>query len=212
MSVPIYKLDGLSLKAKYFLYILEENGDLEGTITRLADILEISRNRVHEIIESLENAGYLEVERGSGRKPSTYRLKGILKPSEAVNQDLLNELQTYRDYFRKENESLKEEKLRLEEESEKWRKLADELEGNHSEEDKEATMKYMAAKNVHKIISGVDNLLREVVTSSFLMRGSIATASDETKEVLNQRIEALENFVDDLKVATTGTRKLTNDN
>lgn len=212
MSVPIYKLDGLSLKAKYFLYILEENGDLEGTITRLADILETSRNRVHEIIESLENAGYLEVERGSGRKPSTYRLKGILKPSEAVNQDLLNELQTYRDYFRKENESLKEEKLRLEEESEKWRKLADELEGNHSEEDKEATMKYMAAKNVHKIISGVDNLLREVVTSSFLMRGSIATASDETKEVLNQRIEALENFVDDLKVATTGTRKLTNDN
>lgn len=212
MSVPIYKLDGLSLKAKYFLYILEENGDLEGTITRLADILKTSRNRVHEIIESLENAGYLEVERGSGRKPSTYRLKGILKPSEAVNQDLLNELQTYRDYFRKENESLKEEKLRLEEESEKWRKLADELEGNHSEEDKEATMKYMAAKNVHKIISGVDNLLREVVTSSFLMRGSIATASDETKEVLNQRIEALENFVDDLKVATTGTRKLTNDN
>lgn len=212
MSVPIYKLDGLSLKAKYFLYILEENGDLEGTITRLADILETSRNRVHEIIESLESAGYLEIERGSGRKPSTYRLKGILKPSEAVNQDLLNELQTYRDYFRKENESLKEENLRLEEESEKWRKLADELEGNHSEEDKEATMKYMAAKNVHKIISGVDNLLREVVTSSFLMRGSIATASDETKEVLNQRIEALENFVDDLKVATTGTRKLTNDN
>jgi len=75
LSVPIYNLDGLSLKAKYFLYILEENGDLEGTITRLADILETSRNRVHEIIDSLESAGYLEIERGSGRKPSIYRMK-----------------------------------------------------------------------------------------------------------------------------------------
>ncbi|SFQ92658.1 hypothetical protein SAMN04487920_15113 [Bacillus mycoides] len=103
MSVPIYKLDGLSLKAKYFLYILEENGDLEGTITRIADILETSRNRVHEVIDSIEETGYLEVERGSGRKPSIYRLKGVLKApkvieqatpkqSEEVKQDLLNEV------------------------------------------------------------------------------------------------------------------------
>lgn len=206
MSVPIYKLDGLSIKAKYFLYILEENGDLEGTITRLADILETSRNRVHEIIESLENAGYLEIERGSGRKPSTYRLKGILKPSEAVNQDLLNELQTYRDYFRKENERAKEELQKLKEENQLWKKTADELEENRSEEDKEAAMKYMATKNVHTIISGVDNFLKEVIISSFLMRGSIAIASDETKEILNQRIEALENFVGDLKIAATGRK------
>ncbi|WP_257207428.1 hypothetical protein [Bacillus toyonensis] len=206
MSVPIYKLDGLSLKAKYFLYILEENGDLEGTITRLADILETSRNRVHEIIESLENAGYLEIERGSGRKPSTYRMKGILKPSGAVDQDLLNEVHSYREHFRKENERVEEELQKLKEENQRWKKLSDELKGNHSEEDNEAVMGHVAAKNVYGLIFEVDDFLKEVIIDSYLMRGSIANASDETREILNQRIEALENFVDDLKIAATGRR------
>ncbi|MDT3497316.1 hypothetical protein NLU03_23775 [Bacillus toyonensis] len=206
MSVPIYKLDGLSLKAKYFLYILEENGDLEGTITRLADILETSRNRVHEIIESLENAGYLEIERGSGRKPSTYRLKGMLKPSEVIDQDSLNEVRFYREHFRKENERKEEELQKLKEENQRWKELSSELKGNHSEEDDEAVMKYVAAKNVYGIISEVDVFLKEVIIDSYLMRGSIANASDETREILNQRIEALENFVGDLKVAATARR------
>ncbi|HDR5354469.1 TPA: chromosome partitioning protein ParB, partial [Bacillus thuringiensis] len=45
----------------------------------------------------------------------------------------------------------------------------------------------------------------DVVVSS-LMRGSIATASDATKELLDSRIEAFQEFLNDLKIAKTGRK------
>ncbi|MCQ6530323.1 hypothetical protein [Bacillus mycoides] len=47
----------------------------------------------------------------------------------------------------------------------------------------ESSMNYIANKNVHNLIVYMDEFLKDVVVSS-LMRGSIATASNTTKELL----------------------------
>ncbi|OUB04672.1 chromosome partitioning protein ParB [[Bacillus thuringiensis] serovar konkukian] len=69
----------------------------------------------------------------------------------------------------------------------------------------ESSMNYIANKNVHNLIAYMDEFLRDVVVSS-LMRGSIATASDATKELLDSRIEAFQEFLNDLKIAKTGRK------
>ncbi|MGG5736758.1 hypothetical protein [Bacillus cereus group sp. IBL03679] len=69
----------------------------------------------------------------------------------------------------------------------------------------ESSMNYIANKNVHNLIAYMDEFLKDVVVSS-LMRGSIATASDATKELLDSRIEAFQEFLNDLKIAKTGRK------
>ncbi|PEF42134.1 DUF3102 domain-containing protein [Bacillus wiedmannii] len=69
----------------------------------------------------------------------------------------------------------------------------------------ESSMNYVANKNVHNLIAYMDEFLKDAVVSS-LMRGSIATASDETKELLDSRIEAFQEFLNDLKIAKTGRK------
>nr|WP_253829845.1 DUF3102 domain-containing protein [Bacillus cereus] len=69
----------------------------------------------------------------------------------------------------------------------------------------ESSMNYIANKNVHNLIAYMDEFLRDAVVSS-LMRGSIATASDATKELLDSRIEAFQEFTNDLKIAKTGRK------
>ncbi|OQR57417.1 DUF3102 domain-containing protein [Bacillus sp. CDB3] len=69
----------------------------------------------------------------------------------------------------------------------------------------ESSMNYIANKNVHNLIAYMDEFLRDAVVSS-LMRGSIATASDATKELLDSRIEAFQEFINDLKIAKTGRK------
>lgn len=69
----------------------------------------------------------------------------------------------------------------------------------------ESSMNYVANKNVHNLIAYMDEFLKDAVVSS-LMRGSIATASDATKELLDSRIEAFQEFLNDLKIAKTGRK------
>lgn len=69
----------------------------------------------------------------------------------------------------------------------------------------ESSMNYVANKNVHNLIAYMDDFLKDAVVSS-LMRGSIATASDATKELLDSRIEAFQEFLNDLKIAKTGRK------
>ncbi|MCQ6288749.1 MULTISPECIES: ParB N-terminal domain-containing protein [Bacillus cereus group] len=69
----------------------------------------------------------------------------------------------------------------------------------------ESSMNYVANKNVHNLIAYMDDFLKDAVVSS-LMRGSIATASDATKELLDSRIEAFQEFLHDLKIAKTGRK------
>ncbi len=69
----------------------------------------------------------------------------------------------------------------------------------------ESSMNYVANKNVHNLIAYMDEFLKDAVVSS-LMRGSIATASDATKELLDSRMEAFQEFLHDLKIAKTGRK------
>ncbi|MFZ7759892.1 ParB N-terminal domain-containing protein [Bacillus thuringiensis] len=69
----------------------------------------------------------------------------------------------------------------------------------------ESSMNYVANKNVHNLIAYMDEFLKDAVVSA-LMRGSIATASDATKELLDSRIEAFQEFLNDLKIAKTGRK------
>lgn len=69
----------------------------------------------------------------------------------------------------------------------------------------ESSMNYVANKNVHNLIAYMDEFLKDAVVSS-LMRGSIATASEATKELLDSRIEAFQEFLHDLKIAKTGRK------
>ncbi|MCQ6284871.1 DUF3102 domain-containing protein [Bacillus cereus] len=69
----------------------------------------------------------------------------------------------------------------------------------------ESSLNYVANKNVHNLIAYMDDFLKDAVVSS-LMRGSIATASDATKELLDSRIEAFQEFLNDLKIAKTGRK------
>ena len=69
----------------------------------------------------------------------------------------------------------------------------------------ESSMHYVANKNVHNLIAYMDEFLKDTVVSS-LMRGSIATASDATKELLDSRMEAFQEFLNDLKIAKTGRK------
>ncbi|MGQ3740379.1 hypothetical protein [Bacillus sp. FDAARGOS_1420] len=69
----------------------------------------------------------------------------------------------------------------------------------------ESAMNYVANKNVHNLIAYMDEFLKDTVVSS-LMYGSIATANDATKELLDSRIEAFQKFLNDLKIAKTGRK------
>ncbi|WP_420974099.1 ParB N-terminal domain-containing protein [Bacillus thuringiensis] len=69
----------------------------------------------------------------------------------------------------------------------------------------ESSMNYVANKNVHNLIAYMDEFLKDAVVSS-LMRGSIATASEATKELLDSRMEAFQEFLNDLKIAKTGRK------
>lgn len=69
----------------------------------------------------------------------------------------------------------------------------------------ESSMNYVANKNVHNLIAYMDEFLKDAVVSS-LMRGSIATASEATKELLDSRIEVFQEFLNDLKIAKTGRK------
>ncbi|MHB0800787.1 ParB N-terminal domain-containing protein [Bacillus thuringiensis] len=69
----------------------------------------------------------------------------------------------------------------------------------------ESSMNYVANKNVHNLIAYMDEFLKDAVVSS-LMRGSIATASEATKKLLDSRMEAFQEFLNDLKIAKTGRK------
>ncbi|WP_144519536.1 ParB N-terminal domain-containing protein [Bacillus thuringiensis] len=69
----------------------------------------------------------------------------------------------------------------------------------------ESSMNYVTNKNVHNLIAYMDEFLKDTVVSS-LMRGSIATASESTKELLDSRMEAFQEFSNDLKIVKMGRK------
>lgn len=101
---------------------------------------------------------------------------------------------------------LKDENAELKDTADFYKQKADALSKDVDDiQLEESSMNYIANKNVHNLIAYMDEFLKDVVVSS-LMRGSIATASDATKELLNSRIEAFQEFLNDLKIAKTGRK------
>ncbi|WP_103574441.1 DUF3102 domain-containing protein, partial [Bacillus thuringiensis] len=107
--------------------------------------------------------------------------KEVVKQVEIVPDNLLNEID------------------KLKDEASFYKQKADALSRDVDDiQLEESSMNYIANKNVHNLIAYMDDFLKDVVVSS-LMRGSIATASDTTKELLDSRIEAFQEFLNDLK-------------
>ncbi|OUB53439.1 DUF3102 domain-containing protein [Bacillus thuringiensis] len=114
--------------------------------------------------------------------------KEVVKEVEIVPDNLLNEID------------------KLKDEASFYKQKADALSRDVDDiQLEESSMNYIANKNVHNLIAYMDDFLKDVVVSS-LMRGSIATASDTTKELLDSRIEAFQEFLNDLKIAKTGRK------
>ncbi|HFK1410284.1 TPA: chromosome partitioning protein ParB, partial [Bacillus cereus] len=103
--------------------------------------------------------------------------KEVVKEVEIVPNNLLNEID------------------KLKDEASFYKQKADALSrGVDDIQLEESSMNYIANKNVHNLIAYMDEFLKDAVVSS-LMRGSIATASDATKILLDSRIEAFQEFL-----------------
>ncbi|PHG01432.1 hypothetical protein COI63_25150, partial [Bacillus toyonensis] len=103
----------------------------------------------------------------------------VVKEVEIAPYDLLNRI-----------DELKDKNTELKDTADFYKQKADALSKDVDDiQLEESSMNYIANKNVHNLIAYMDEFLKDVVVSS-LMRGSIATASDATKELLDSRIEA----------------------
>lgn len=121
--------------------------------------------------------------------------KEIVKEVQVVPDDLLNEIAR-----------LKEENQEHKDNADFYKQKVDALSKNVNDMEKEEkSMNYISNKNVHNLIAYMDKFLKDAVVSS-LMRGSIANASDATKELLDSRIQAFQEFINDLKIAQTGRK------
>lgn len=121
--------------------------------------------------------------------------KEIVKEVPVVPDDLLNEI-----------ERLKEENQEYKDNADFYKQKADALSKDANDMEKEEkSMNYISNKNVHNLIAYMDKFLKDAVVSS-LMRGSIANSSDATKDLLNSRIQAFQEFINDLKIAQTGRK------
>ncbi|WP_431603238.1 DUF3102 domain-containing protein [Bacillus albus] len=121
--------------------------------------------------------------------------KEVVREVQIVPEDLLSEIDRLKD----ENQSVKDEATFYKQKTEAMSMSVEDMEME------ESSMNYVANKNVHNLIAYMDDFLKDAVVSS-LMRGSIANASDATKELLDSRIEAFLAFINDLRIAKTGRK------
>ncbi|EOO39013.1 ParB-like partition protein [Bacillus cereus VD133] len=121
----------------------------------------------------------------------------VVESKEHIN--IINKLKDENAELKDENQAVKDEATFYKQKTEAMSKSVEDMEME------ESSMNYMANKNVHNLIAYMDGFLKDSVVSS-LMRGSIANASDATKELLDSRIEAVLEFINDLRIAKTGRK------
>ncbi|MEM5606470.1 DUF3102 domain-containing protein [Bacillus cereus] len=163
-------------------------------------LLEQAEHKIQESQRELEQARKSEqvamkqLENVHNQEPQVVE-KEIVKEVPVVPDDLLNEI-----------ERLKEENQEYRDNADFYKQKADALSKDANDMEKEEkSMNYISNKNVHNLIAYMDKFLKDAVVSS-LMRGSIANSSDATKELLNSRIQAFQEFINDLKIAQTGRK------
>ncbi|MEK3933627.1 DUF3102 domain-containing protein [Bacillus sp. FSL R7-0642] len=163
-------------------------------------LLEQAEHKIQESQRELEQARKSEqvamkqLENVHNQEPQVVE-KEIVKEVPVVPDDLLNEI-----------ERLKEENQEYKDNANFYKQKADALSKDANDMEKEEkSMNYISNKNVHNLIAYMDKFLKDAVVSS-LMRGSIANSSDATKELLDSRIQAFQEFINDLKIAQTGRK------
>ncbi|WP_369355718.1 DUF3102 domain-containing protein [Lysinibacillus capsici] len=163
-------------------------------------LLEQAEHKIQESQRELEQARKSEqvaiqqLENVHNQEPQVVE-KEIVKEVPVVPDDLLNEI-----------ERLKEENQEYKDNADFYKQKADALSKDANDMEKEEkSMNYISNKNVHNLIAYMDKFLKDAVVSS-LMRGSIANSSDATKDLLNSRIQAFQEFINDLKIAQTGRK------
>ncbi|MBK3312558.1 MULTISPECIES: DUF3102 domain-containing protein [Bacillales] len=163
-------------------------------------LLEQAERKMQESQRELEQARKSEqvamkqLENVHNQEPQVIE-KEIVKEVPVVPDDLLNEI-----------ERLKVENQEYRDNADFYKQKADALSKNANDMEKEEkSMNYISNKNVHNLIAYMDKFLKDAVVSS-LMRGSIANSSDATKDLLNSRIQAFQEFINDLKIAQTGRK------
>ncbi|XLP22013.1 DUF3102 domain-containing protein [Bacillus toyonensis] len=164
---------------------------------------ELLQQATHEIkkterelieVRKSERIAIQQLENLHNQEPQVIEKK-IVKEVQVVPDDLLNEIAR-----------LKEENQEYKDNADFYKQKVDALSKNVDDMDKEEkSMNYISNKNVHNLIAYMDKFLKDAVVSS-LMRGSIANSSDATKELLNSRIQAFQEFINDLKIAQTGRK------
>ena len=163
-------------------------------------LLEQAEHKIQESQRELEQARKSEqvamkqLENVHNQEPQVVE-KEIVKEVPVVPDDLLNEI-----------ERLKEENQEYKDNADFYKQKADALSKDANDMEKEEkSMNYISNKNVHNLIAYMDKFLKDAVVSS-LMRGSIANSSDATKDLLNSRIQAFQEFINDLEIAQTGRK------
>lgn len=148
--------------------------------------------------EQLTRKQYEELE---GQEPQIIE-REVVKEVEIVPDNLLSEINKLKDEnagLKDENQTAKDEATFYKQKTEAMSKSVEDMEME------ESSMNFMANENVYSLIAHMDEFLKDAVVSA-LMRGSIANARDATKKLLDSRIEAFQEFINDLRIAKTGRK------
>ncbi|PGS62693.1 chromosome partitioning protein ParB, partial [Bacillus cereus] len=123
-----------------------------------------------------------------------------------IEREVVKEVQVESDKHINIINELKDENAELKDTADFYKQKADALLKNPEDlREEESSLNYLANTNVHTIIAYIDSFIQNVSISA-LMRGSIANASELTKENLRRRIQMLRELTNDLEIAMTGRK------
>ncbi|OUB45329.1 hypothetical protein BK741_21255 [Bacillus thuringiensis serovar iberica] len=188
----------------------EEKTVYEMSTREIAEVKKALKEKDKLLQQETERRKRAEQEATQARKSEQLTRKQLAEleqqEPQIVEREVVKEVEIVPDNLLNIIDELKDENTELKDTADFYKQKADALSKDVDDiKLEESSMNYIANKNVHNLIAYMDEFLKDVVVSS-LMRGSIATASDATKELLDSRIEAFQEFLNDLKIAKTGRK------
>ncbi|PEP92488.1 DUF3102 domain-containing protein [Bacillus toyonensis] len=173
------------------------------TVREVREVKKALKEKDKLLRQAQEKAKLAQQEATQARKSEQLTRKQLeeieQQEPQIVEREVVKEVEIVPDNLLSEIDKLKDEASFYKQKADALSKDVDDIQLE------ESSMNYIANKNVHNLIAYMDGFLRDAVVSS-LMRGSIATASDATKELLDSRVEAFQEFLNDLKIAKTGRK------
>jgi len=131
------------------------------------------------------------------------------KEPEVVEKEILKEVvpEYVKEQLQEKESTLQSNKEEMESMKQELHKLRNRNTGQNDQEEKEKEVKMMmldASKSVLSTKIKIDEFLQEVAVTPY-RRGAIATSSDGTKRKLQEGIEDLRNFINEMELALNGT-------